>query len=262
MRKAIAAPAGNIAIIKAESAREWILASDHVISSHSTTLIEAAIAGKPVHLFSPEPFPGALKAEWHDLIPLLDNRAAFLQAVRQSPIEPTGAQLAAWARARQFPENDPLDAIVKRIVQLWASTDPHGPSSLPDHRRLWNGRSLVEVLHNWWHRFRSHEDIFGAHDVARRVSRWQRVLEASCAAHKHDFSMTLVQPIIVSAPTRSTLPTSTPYKLRNFDAPSLEFLSRTETIVDRFSARYRSIRWRFLIMLRVVSNAKRNSAVI
>jgi surface carbohydrate biosynthesis protein len=179
MRKAIGTPIGNIAIIKAESVREWILAADHVISSHSTTLIEAAIAGKPVHLFSPEAFPEALTAEWHDLIPLLSNRDAFLLAIRQSPIESSGAQLAAWARARQFPENDPLDAIAKRIVELYASTKLDGSSALANHRRLWNLRTLVEVLRNWWRRFRRHEDTFGADDVARRVSRWHRVLEDS-----------------------------------------------------------------------------------
>ena len=179
MRKAIGSPAGNLAIIKAESAREWILAADHVVSSHSTTLIEAAIAGKPVHLFSPEDIPDALTAEWHDLIPLLKNRDAFLQAIRQFPIEPNGAQLAAWARARQFPENDPLDAIAKRIAQLSGPTGLHEPSSLPNYSRLRNGRSRVEMLRHWWSKFRSREDIFGAQDVANRVSRWRGILEAS-----------------------------------------------------------------------------------
>jgi surface carbohydrate biosynthesis protein len=179
MRKAIGAPAGNIAIIKAESAREWILAADHVVSSHSTTLIEAAIAGKPVHLFSPEAIPDALTAEWHDLIPLLKNRDSFLQAIRQFPIEPNGTQLASWARARQFPEHDPLDAIARRIAQLSAPTRLHEPSPLSDYSRLWNGRILLEMLRRWWRRFISREDIFGTREVARRVSRWRRVLEAS-----------------------------------------------------------------------------------
>lgn len=179
MRKAIGVPAKNIAIIKAESARDWILASDHVISSHSTTLIEAAIAGKPVHLFSPEVIPDALTAEWHNLIPSLKRRDAFLQAVRQSPIEPNGAQLAAWARAQQFPENDPLNAITERIAQFSAPTDRHGPSPLPNYRGLLSGRNLAETLRHSWRRLRSREDIFGDKDVARRVARWRCILEAS-----------------------------------------------------------------------------------
>jgi surface carbohydrate biosynthesis protein len=177
MRKAIGMHAANIAIIKAESAREWILAADHVVSTHSTTLIEAAIAGKPVHIFAPEPSAEAMAAEWHDLVPSLNDRNAFLQTIRQSPVEQTGARLAAWARARQFPENDPIDAIAKRIAQLWAAREPHEPSSVRDHRWLWNGRSLIELFGKWRRRFRSHPDAFGAHEVARRVSRWRRILE-------------------------------------------------------------------------------------
>ena len=229
MRRAIGTPSGNMAVIQTGSVREWILAADHVISSHSTTLIEAALAGKPIHLFSPEAFPEALAAEWHRLVPLLADRDAFLDAIRQSPMASTGTQLAAWARA-QFLEADPLDAIARAIAQLHRDMGPHGRSSLPDYRRLWSGRIVVEVAlkwrrtlrfasaraaarlhramgqngrsslsnHRWlwngrimveialeWLRILMRDpggkrwrgsDVFGAHDVARRVSRWQHVL--------------------------------------------------------------------------------------
>ena len=57
MHRTVQNPNANLKIIKTETAREWILAADHVMSSHSTTLIEAALAGKPIHRFSPEPYP-------------------------------------------------------------------------------------------------------------------------------------------------------------------------------------------------------------
>ena len=83
MRRATGTPAKNLRIIKAESAREWILAADHVISSFSTTLIEAALAGKMIHMFSPEPLPEALHGDWHGFVPRLSDRDAFLNAIRQ-----------------------------------------------------------------------------------------------------------------------------------------------------------------------------------
>jgi hypothetical protein len=226
LRSASDSPAGNIVVIQAGSVREWILAADHVISSHSTTLIEAALAGKPIHLYSPEPFPEALAAEWHGLVPVLENRDDFLQAVRQSPVEPTGTRLATWARA-QFLGNDPLDTIVGMIARLHQAMGSGERTSLPDYRRLWNGRIMFEVALKWrrnfrlalarsiaqlhhamaprermlwngwvmvkvalewrrrffmpdvsWKRWRG-SNVFGAHDVARRVWRWQHVFNNS-----------------------------------------------------------------------------------
>ena len=103
MHRATGTPAKNLRIIKAESAREWILAADHVISSFSTTLIEAALAGKMIHMFSPEPLPEALQGEWHGFVPRLSDREAFLNAIRQENIVKTGSDLAQWARARLLP---------------------------------------------------------------------------------------------------------------------------------------------------------------
>ena len=134
----------NLKIIKAQTAREWILAADHVISSYSTTLIEAALAGKPIHRFSPEPFPAALEAEWHSLVPLLKDREAFLGAMRQTPIKPTGEPLADWARTRFFPAGDPFNAIAEAIARLYAAAAPHTRPSVPDHKRLWPGRIAIE----------------------------------------------------------------------------------------------------------------------
>ena len=53
-------------VTKSESVREWILASDVTVSSYSTSLIEAAIAGKATYLLEPYPVPLSLQCEWHD----------------------------------------------------------------------------------------------------------------------------------------------------------------------------------------------------
>jgi surface carbohydrate biosynthesis protein len=176
---AVEAPASNIAVIKSESVREWILAADHVVSSHSTTLIEAALAGKPIHMFSPESIPQALAAEWHDLAPLLKDKDAFLQALRQCPIAPNGGRLAAWART-QFVRGDPLEDIAAKIAELrrnagWLSQ----PFPLPPAPAEFRGASRAQVAMNVARKFlpRSRFDAFGSHDVGDRVSRWKQTLQ-------------------------------------------------------------------------------------
>ena len=109
MYRTVRNPSANLKIIKAETAREWILAADHIMSSHSTTLIEAALAGKPIHRFSPEAYPEAVALEWHGLVPLLSDRKAFLDAINREVTEPTGQPLAEWARAQFLFAGYPLD---------------------------------------------------------------------------------------------------------------------------------------------------------
>jgi surface carbohydrate biosynthesis protein len=172
-------PVGNIAVIKKESVREWILAADHVISSHSTTLIEAALARKPVHIFSPVPLPESLSAEWHDLVPRLRSREEFLDAVRDVQTMPSSASLAAWARQLML-LGDPIEAIVKALANLHKEAVTGQRSHLPDHRRLWDFRVLANAARAWWSRreleINDPVDIFSAVDVALRIFRWRRAL--------------------------------------------------------------------------------------
>jgi hypothetical protein len=189
-----AAPRGcpNVRIIKGESAREWILAADHVISSYSTTLIEASLAGKPVHVFSPEPFPEALADEWYQYAPLLGGAEELLAAIRRPGLKATSARLGRWAREVLLPAGDPLQIIAERIATLRVSLPDQAKRSTPDRNRLWRGQILVETVrkqlqtsrryHDYLRKrdcryaftLHKHEkDIFGADDVARCISRWR-----------------------------------------------------------------------------------------
>ena len=177
MHRTVQNPSANLKIIKTETAREWILAADHVMSSHSTTLIEAALAGKPVHRFSPEAYPEAVALEWHGLVPLLCDRKGFLDAVQREVTEPTGIPLAEWARAQFLFAGDPLDAIADWIARLHSgghhaqSPSASQQQGIRDGRDSWDGEG--DTLEN---------DIFDGEDVASRLSRWQSVLKASPAA--------------------------------------------------------------------------------
>ena len=172
------------------------LRADHVISSHSTTLIEAALAGKPIHRFSPEPFPAALEAEWHSLVPELNDREAFLGAMWQTPIKPTGEPLADWARTRFFPVGDPFNAITEAIARFHAAAAPHTRPSVPDHKCLWWGRIAIEYMRKrisacqcWSGTTKvttspspGGQRIFLVPTMWRNDSRWQQVLNASTCA--------------------------------------------------------------------------------
>jgi surface carbohydrate biosynthesis protein len=189
-----AAPRGcpNLRVIKGESAREWILAADHVISSYSTTLIESSLAGKPLHVFSPEPFPEALEDEWYEYAPCLRSAHELLGAIRGPGSRATSTRLEQWARKVLLPAGDPLQIIAERIAALRASLPDPGRRSTPDRNRLWRGQILIETARKQlqtsprYHDFlrkrdrryaftlHKHEkDIFGADDVAKRVAHWR-----------------------------------------------------------------------------------------
>ena len=190
MHSAVGSPGKSVRIIKAETAREWILAADHIVSSYSTTLIEAALAGKPVHMFSPVPRPQALENEWQELVPKLQSREALLEAIRSRSLSATGEGLAAWARSRLLPFGDPFDLMVQLIARLYSESRPHGQSAVPDHENLWPTQIIAEKARKFVQRqpalhrhTKGYErtrwgkvaDIFGADDVATRVSRWRKV---------------------------------------------------------------------------------------
>ncbi len=172
MTQVVRQPNQNVRVIQAETAREWILAADHVMSSHSTTLIEAALAGKPIHRFSPEPAPGAIALEWHNLVPLISDRAALADAMGQAPAASSAAPLAAWARAELLAGGNALDAIADGIAGLHDRQGKHSSCRAryvePDHRDLWDGEGSTQP-----------GDIFSDQDVASRLESWRSVLGES-----------------------------------------------------------------------------------
>ncbi len=201
MQRAVPRALTNLHIIKQESAREWIMAADHVISSYSTTLIEASLAGKPIHVFSPEPMPEALADEWYEYAPMLTDKESLLTAIREPRHQTTSVQLESWARKTLLPVVDPLQTIAEGIARLHASLAKPHKRSKPDHARLWPGRALIERLRNrlqlspryhellrkrdqrYGFTVRKHEkDIFGAHHVAARVARWRTLARRTAAA--------------------------------------------------------------------------------
>ncbi len=67
-RESVGTPAAHLHFSKVETVRDWIMASDVILSSYSTSLIESAIAGKPIYMLEPVPIPDSLYCDWYDLV--------------------------------------------------------------------------------------------------------------------------------------------------------------------------------------------------
>lgn len=115
----------HLHIIQKGSVREWILASDVILSSHSTSLIEGAVAGKPVFMVEPHPMPAALKVEWHELLGHLKTcEEVRLACAGRFAREDT--RLGDWARRTMMGRGDGIHNLARYISDLLA-----GKSDVP-----------------------------------------------------------------------------------------------------------------------------------
>ena len=107
----------HLHIIQEGSIREWILASDIVVSSYSTSLIEAAVAGKPVFILEPLPIPASLHVDWHDLLPHIKTEQHFLQ-VCVGEKNKTDMRLSKWARQTLMGRGDAIQNLTGFLTSL------------------------------------------------------------------------------------------------------------------------------------------------
>lgn len=91
----------NVHLSKAHSVREWLPASDAVLSSWSTVVWDAARVGIPGILIAPFPRPKWLNVDWNDRVENLTDEASFverLRAVRVRDAEVSGSARGAVER--------------------------------------------------------------------------------------------------------------------------------------------------------------------
>jgi surface carbohydrate biosynthesis protein len=182
-------------IIKHGSVREWILCSDVVVSSYSTSLLEAAVAGKPIFMFYPLEYPKFLYSEWYQLVDQVTTKEAFEQAITQDSLPENWKQAEAWTADLMLRVSDPISnladilknvltgdldlptplAIAKQLERLtWAS-------AYRKTRKLgWNllqrGISLFgkPSQDQSWDQYEV--DAITAKEIQERVSAWKAVL--------------------------------------------------------------------------------------
>lgn len=196
-REVLGQPLPRFHVIKHGSVREWILASDVVVSSYSTSLIEAAIAKKELFMFLPFELPDFLDAEWYSLVEKITSLEGFLSKVK-SPLR-TGCSwlhLRDWAVKRMMGVPDPIAGLVDILHGLIAQSTSHSgpcPAESDGQRSTTSHLSspLVTLAQHGFlsvmDKFRSilgsdtkdegHElDRFSRLQVYRNTSKWSRVL--------------------------------------------------------------------------------------
>ncbi|MBI2617100.1 hypothetical protein HYW55_03150 [Candidatus Gottesmanbacteria bacterium] len=104
----------RIHILKDYTVRDWILASDIVVSSFSTSLIEAAIAKKPILMLEPFPLPKDLIGEWYGYVPKAKTKEELLRMLKSN--KNTYIQLRNWAVNHFLKKGDPIKGLAKFLA--------------------------------------------------------------------------------------------------------------------------------------------------
>ncbi len=182
----------HIHLIQEKSVREWIIASDIVISSHSTSLIEAAVAGKAIYMLEPYQMPAALFNEWQNLVPRIKNQSAFLDICLNDNVSDKGQRLGEWARTTMMANGDAIRNLADYLARICSgevqppllptikSATP--PSNLPVPPWLLFGYRKFR----WLKKRRNppteiepeyRKDIVSPSEIEERVNRWGQILE-------------------------------------------------------------------------------------
>jgi len=181
--------------IKHGTVREWILASDVVISSYSTTLLEAAAAQKPVYILSPQPFPELLYAECYELTDHVATQEDFLAALTQETLPRNWVALEQWLRALMISRGDSIANMARMLIE---KADGKLPTPAPQEiarylQRFSMARLTRKSRQISWELLQrglgaigiktqaqswtGHEsDLLGNEDINQRVARWAEIL--------------------------------------------------------------------------------------
>lgn len=115
-------PGPSVRIIKDGPICEWIHASDLVVSSFSTTLLEAAVAGKPAFAIQPVPFIADVTGvEWMHQVESIGSFEAFKALLKEPRNLPAADRLGSYAKATAHPCEDALIGaadIMHKIIEM------------------------------------------------------------------------------------------------------------------------------------------------
>jgi surface carbohydrate biosynthesis protein len=157
--------------------REWVLQSDGVASSFSTTMIESAAAGTPTYMLAPLEFPPYVMNDWYELTAQVPSQADF-NAMLNGSLSGDPGRLGNWAKASLMPSGDPIQALAGWLIELRRHAEERDSfvDPLIDlERKARSGiRSLKRVFgrKSWV----PPQDAFSPEDVARRSEDWKRIL--------------------------------------------------------------------------------------
>lgn len=180
-------PIQRLHLVHDESPRQWVLACDTVLATHTSPLIEAAVADRPAYLLSPEFLAPHEVDTLHSLPSCIRTCDEFATLVRRGPSPFATSLLRQWAHRELLGHGDPLSAAVAVMASVVGGSHRVPPApALPVIDRLqmrlrkspfaWrkpeNQRRRPSVIGG----VDSHRP-FTASDVERRIAAWQSVLD-------------------------------------------------------------------------------------
>lgn len=179
-------PPPRFHIIKSGSVREWILASDHTVSNYSSSLVEAAIAGKRTALLVPFPLPASMHCEWHEHATRVTSCEQFIELARDR--HEGSSSLRRWTETQLLNCGDPIANTAETIAKVTNGRrliSPVTPPGAVPRSKEWL-RQRARLLKNRWipstatasgDRIDFFEsDRFDEAEVVRRTAAWAAIL--------------------------------------------------------------------------------------
>jgi surface carbohydrate biosynthesis protein len=174
-------------IIQDGSVREWILASDVILSSHSTSLIEAAVAGKRSFILEPIPMPAALYVSWHNYLPHLRTFQDFFEVCTSGDVScKYDKRLSAWAHETLMSNKDSIVNLAGYLNELvlTPNLDAKGSESFSrwNHLPSWMW-ALYRNLRRSYFYWRTGavepvymKDVLANSEIEERKRKWNSIL--------------------------------------------------------------------------------------
>lgn len=192
VQQIIGATPNRMHFIKEDSVREWIMASDIVISSYSTSLIEAAIAGRSAHMLEPYPIPEFLQVDWHNYITRIKTLDEFERVCTNCHTIADNSQLANWAHTEMLAHGDAIWNLADFLAKLCQGEVRHPPFpsrkivTRPGRLRLpkWALFEYRRIRHKKVRRNMAADFLPAMHEndhlnqteIEERTNKWKRVL--------------------------------------------------------------------------------------
>ncbi len=167
--------------IKGESVREWNLASDLIVSSFSTSLIEASIAGKPVYMVEPVPIIESFEADWYQYVPIIKQQSEFEKICLEENSD-VDKRLRDWAMTEMLANGDPILGLAS-----WIATQ------LEKQNKIWSLRKTFEayksgLVHqittfrkrkrNYFNKDTHENDFFSEAGIQTNILKWKNLFQS------------------------------------------------------------------------------------
>ncbi len=167
-RENVGPPAPNLHFIKNESVRDWIMASDLVMSSYSTSLIEAAVAEKPIYMIEPLRFPDALSCDWYAHAPRIATADDFEKACFNNSPSAADFRLKLWAEKNLLAYGDPIERLAGFVQQLVERHKQYGSLTAKSYKILEEKKYFNLLTHE--------NDVFDDNHIEQLIETWRRAM--------------------------------------------------------------------------------------